>query len=230
MRKKIHKIFKKGSYVLDRISRIIYSEKPNPSNLKWHANPENEWKRYEYDLNQDSLVVEVGGYKGQWTTEIFAMHQPNIIVFEPVPHQYELIKRKVQNNPKIKVYPYGLWNSNVSLKLAIHGDHSSLFQKYDESKLLPFIKASEFFSDTKEIDLMSLNCEGSEYDLIDHFIDSGLIHKIKNLQIQFHDFVPNAQKRMKTAREKISRTHVPTYAYDFVWDNWERKTNNSKQI
>lgn len=223
MKKKIHNILKRVSQYIDKISRKVYSEKPTEANMQWHSDPENEWKRYEYDLNENSLVVEVGGYKGQWTIEMSAMHQPYIIVFEPVPHQYELIKRRTQNNKKITVYPYGLLDKNAYLNLTIDGDHSSLVKTSDNSKLLPFKKASEFFADTKEIDLMSLNCEGSEYDLIDHFIDSGLIHRIKDLQIQFHDFFPEARDRMIAIRKRLSETHDPTYQYDFVWDNWRRK-------
>ncbi len=219
----LHKILKKISMYFSKLANKAYSEKPTEANLAWHSKPENEWRRYEYDLNENSLVVDVGGYKGQWAIEMFAMYRPNIIVFEPVPNQYELIKRRTLNNDKITVYPFGLLDKNTNLDLAINGDKSSLYKRFETSEKVTFKKASEFFADVEEIDLMSLNCEGSEYDLIDHFIDSGLIHKIRDLQIQFHDFFPEARNRMISARKRLSKTHYPTYSYDFVWDNWRRK-------
>jgi len=38
------------------------------------------------------------------------------------------------------------------------------------------------------IDLMQINIEGWEYPILEDWIKTGLIHKIKTLQIQFHPF------------------------------------------
>ena len=36
-----------------------------------------------YDLNENSLVFDVGGYKGQGASDIFSMYLPTIYIFEP---------------------------------------------------------------------------------------------------------------------------------------------------
>ena len=44
------------------------------------------------------------------------------------------------------------------------------------------------------IDYLKLNIEGSEYELLDHIIDTGFIKNINHIQIRFHNFVPEAEK------------------------------------
>ena len=77
--------------------------------------------------------------------------------------------------------------------------------------------------DVGEVALMKINIEGSEYPLLEHIIDTGLIKQIRELQIQFHDFVPDAQSRMQEIQNRLSETHSPTWQYHYIWENWKRK-------
>ena len=73
----------------------------------------------------------------------------------------------------------------------------------------------------KHIGLMKINIEGAEYDLLVHLIETSYIGRINNIQIQFHDFVKDAEKRMIEIEEKLAKTHKLTYQYPFVWENWK---------
>ena len=86
-------------------------------------------------------------------------------------------------------------------------------------------KTSEFFAvhQIDLIDLMKINIEGGEYDLLDHLITSNLVSRIKNIQVQFHDFIPDANSRMKNIQNELAKTHELTYQYKFVWENWRLK-------
>jgi hypothetical protein len=48
---------------------------------------------------------------------------------------------------------------------------------------------------------------------------------VSNVQVQFHDFVPDAERRMRRIQEKLGKTHSLTYQYLFVWENWALKSN-----
>ena len=49
-----------------------------------------------------------------------------------------------------------------------------------------------------------------------------MIAKFGNIQVQFHDFViENAEERVNNIRKALSLTHVQTWCYEFVWENWE---------
>jgi len=46
---------------------------------------------------------------------------------------------------------------------------------------------------------------------------------IKNVQVQFHDFVPHAKTRMQSIQRRLAITHELSYQFEFVWENWSRK-------
>lgn len=85
--------------------------------------------------------------------------------------------------------------------------------------------ACDFFEENsiQRIDLMKINIEGAEYDLLDHLIQSGIVLRIKNIQVQFHDFVLDAERRMRCIQAGLACTHELTYQYPFVWENWRLK-------
>ncbi len=73
------------------------------------------------------------------------------------------------------------------------------------------------------IDLMKINIEGAEYDLLEYLIASGLVRRIRRFQIQFHDFVLDAEARMLAIQEQLASTHRVTYQFPFIWENWVSK-------
>ena len=73
-----------------------------------------------------------------------------------------------------------------------------------------------------EIDLIKINIEGGEFELLERMFEQGLVAKCKNIQIQFHDFFPEAKSLRQDIRERLKETHHLTYDYYFVWENWER--------
>lgn len=91
-----------------------------------------------------------------------------------------------------------------------------------ENRVIKLVKAADFLKENniKTIDLMKINIEGGEYALLEHLIEAGHIKEIKNIQIQFHDFVPDADKRMCKIQSGLEETHFLTYQYRFVWENW----------
>lgn len=60
----------------------------------------------------------------------------------------------------------------------------------------------------EKVDLMKINIEGGEYNLVGKLIDSGLIEKIKYLQIQFHDFVENSEEKRENLRSQLTKAHI----------------------
>jgi hypothetical protein len=67
---------------------------------------------------------------------------------------------------------------------------------------------------------MKINIEGGEYELLEHLINSGLVSRIRRMQIQFHDFVPDAVARRARLVEALARSHRQSWSYYFVWEEW----------
>lgn len=194
------------------------------SNKLWFRDHGNETLRLDYDgLNQDSLVLDLGGYRGQWASDIFAKYLSNIHVFEPIPVYADLIERRFKKNDKIHVHRFGLSNRSAVIPITVKEDASSHIRAarglpVQVIDIVDCLKELEI----EEVDLIKINIEGAEYDLLDRLLEANLIRRFKNIQIQFHDFVNNASERMRAIQEHLAKTHSLTYQYRFVFENWKR--------
>ena len=58
----------------------------------WFAEDGDYTYRLNYDsLDKNSIVVDLGGYKGQWASDIFSKYQSRVFVFEPVAAYFNFI-------------------------------------------------------------------------------------------------------------------------------------------
>jgi FkbM family methyltransferase len=182
--------------------------------------------RLEYELDANSTVFDLGGYEGQWTSNIFSKYGCNVFVFEPIVEYAQQIQVRFRQNAKIQVFPFGLGPSDCQLPISKKLDQSSVVLQDGEIVMASFREATQFITGDlglSHVDLMKINIEGAEYDLLQHLIAQQWITNISNLQIQFHDFVPDAEARMKSIQERLALTHSLTYQYPFVWENWAQK-------
>ncbi len=185
--------------------------------------------RLDYKLNEKSIVFDLGGYQGQWTSDIFSKYRSRIYVFEPVREYADFIKNRFKQNKKISVYNYGLSEENKTLDIYLNNESTSIIKQTSDKEKIKLVKFSDFIKkyEISSIDLIKINIEGAEYDLMDHIIETDFISKIKNVQIQFHDFILDAEDRRKNIQDKLKKTHISTYSYPFVWENWRSKNDNS---
>jgi FkbM family methyltransferase len=201
--------------------------------VRWYKIDGDKNLRLEYPLNPNSIVVDIGGYEGDWTAEISARYDCVIYILEPVKSFYTNIQNRFKNNSKIKIFPFGLGANDEELDIAVMSESSSVFRDknqrhQDTLKQRIVLKGINSFirdNNISTIDLMKINIEGGEYDLLESLIASGFIRNIQNVQVQFHDFVENAETRMNDLKNKLSETHELTYEYVFVWENWRRRKN-----
>lgn len=195
---------------------------------RWKRENGNKTLRMEYNLNPDSVVFDLGGYEGQWASDLFARYACQIEVFEPYPLFAQAIAKRFQRNSKINVHTFGLDRKFEKQLLGVDADATSLFKTSDNANVVEvelkcakdFIQAGNF----ERIDLMKINIEGGEYSLLEHLIEEDLIKNIQNIQVQFHHFMPNAKERMAAIQANLKKTHRLTYQFEFLWENWERIT------
>jgi FkbM family methyltransferase len=181
---------------------------------------------YNYDIKPDDVVFDLGGYEGHWSSNIFSRFCCSIHVFEPVKRFAEGIAARFQHNPRIVVHAFGLAGGTRTESILVNGVASSHFAKKGVPESMRLVRASDFLADNgiNNIRLMKINIEGGEYELLDHLIGTGYIRNISNVLVQFHDFVPDAVPRMRKIQEALSRTHDPTFQYEFVFENWRSRT------
>lgn len=225
MIKLLSKFIFKLSRVFILISKKIYQDPQEKRVIPWFKIRGDKTLRLDYDLNEKSIVFDLGGYEGQWTNDVFSRYCCFIYVFEPVEEFFKEIEKRFSKNKKISVYKFGLSKKTQSAKISTEESASSIFKREKETANIKLLKASNFLQERniEQIDLMKINIEGGEYDLLEHLIETGIVRTIKNIQVQFHDFVPNAEQRMVKIQKELQKTHYLTYQYPFVWENWRIK-------
>ena len=194
--------------------------------IPWFRDNGDKTHRVNYELNEDSVVIDLGGYEGQWAADIFCKYTSNIHIFEPYKEFAKNIQERFKKNAKVIVYAYGLSNAGAIEKLNISADGSSTFKHGEQFADIELVKIDYFLDQHRisNIDLIKINIEGGEFDLLEYLIKSEKKLLFKNIQVQFHDFIPNAVARMHAIQNELSKTHYLTYQYEFVWENWKRKS------
>lgn len=226
-------IRKIGRFVKKNITRYRITRKYSKEELiqyervqPWFAIQGDKNLRIDYDLNSNSVVFDLGGYKGEFSSVIFCKYDCNIYIFEPINSFYQIIVKAFSHNTKVKCYNFGLGSQNEKIKISLTDNASSVYiaskatEEINLKSIVSFVKENNI----NEVDLIKLNIEGGEYEVLEILIEDNLIHIFKNIQVQFHDFiVDNARERMIAIHQKLAETHELTFQFEFVWENWRLK-------
>lgn len=189
----------------------------------WFRDKGDETHRLNYNLNEKSVVFDIGGYEGEWSEKIYNKYKSKIYIFEPVKKYYDLIFNKFKSNTNFNIFNFAISDSNIETFITNDNASSSLFiEGYNKEKII-IKNINDVINELKinQIDLVKINIEGSEYDLMNSISDDN-IKKINNFQIQFHKIGSNFEIKRNDIRNRLSKTHRLTYDYKFVWENWEK--------
>jgi hypothetical protein len=147
----------------------------------------------------------------------------NIYVFEPV--FGEKLIEKFKDNDKVLVFKFGLSDRNCTKHICVSEDSTSLHKTYKSTLPITLWSMKDLMGwhKTHTVDLIKINIEGEEYALLECIIKHNLCGRFRNIQVQFHDFVPNATERMQAIQDKLRETHELTWQYSFIWENWRLK-------
>jgi FkbM family methyltransferase len=220
---------------LRAIKRIILPKKEDPSVLAgierakpWFEANGDKTLRLDYPmLSPKSVVFDLGGFEGQWASDIYSRYLSSIYVFEPVQEYFDQINSRFAKNKAIRAYPFALSAKKTKVKLFMNGDKTSQFLETEEGDFAT-MRVESFIdfcasNNITNIDLMKINIEGGEYDLLESIIAANWQTHVANFQIQFHNYTPDAEERMHKIQAALKKTHRPTYQFNFVWENWELK-------
>lgn len=205
--------------------RLLFKSRFQKEIDRWFHDQGDLSLRLNYDLKETSVVFDIGGYQGAFANSIYDRYESNIYIFEPVKSYYEHLTKEFNGKSKIRIFNFGLSNKNYSTEITVSADGSSTFRKSSDVETVNLCSFRDFIlaENIQHIDLMKINIEGGEYDLLNSIIQEGYQAKIKNIQVQFHEFIEGAKIKRDKIRKELSKTHVLTYDYYFVWENWELK-------
>ena len=101
---------------------------PNKIYKQFLLDDPNDLKRVIYPLDENSLVVDVGGLTGDWASRIYNRYSCNIDIYEPHPVLLQKVRENFLRNKKVDVFGYGLGDKDDVLNL--YGDfmNASLYK------------------------------------------------------------------------------------------------------
>lgn len=236
VRKGLWMLMQLAGRALLRVSQLIYlspeaqwGKRSEQRARAWYADPRHETLREDYPLDSSSVVFDVGGYKGEWATAIFARFVCRIEIFEAVPEFATKLEEKFAFNPKISVHPVALGASDGSTVIHVRSDVSSTqFAPAGSHKSHVVVRDVASFVSPKPatVDLLKLNVEGGEYAILERLLDAGLMPSIRYLQVQFHDHIPGAERRLAGIESRLAATHRLMWRFPFIWESWEPKSSS----
>lgn len=212
-------------FIIRKVKMYVFRDRFLLSVNRWFKDDGDNTLRLDYNLNSNSLVFDVGGYKGDFANAIYEKYRCNIFIFEPVEVYYNRLKQRFITNEKIKVFNFGLSNRDHELLISLNCDGSSVYGLSKDKEKIELRCVANFINENNigSIDLMKINIEGGEFDVLPKLIETSLIDKIYNLQVQFHTFIPDAVNKRNNIRTCLSETHILSWDYYFVWENWTIK-------
>lgn len=188
------------------------------------------WGVHSY-LDENSVVIEAGGHMGVDVHELNSRWHPgNYHVLEPIKKFYDSLKKRFEKDSNIKIYDYGIGSKDEIFYVDDTNDATSVFKKSKSNKKEPLkiVAAKKFLKEigvpNSDVDLLTMNCEGCEYDLLDYLISSGDIQYVKNVQFQAHRIagVCLPVTRYCIYQHLLKRTHQASFMHKFWWESWKR--------
>jgi FkbM family methyltransferase len=194
---------------------------------RWFRDDGDNTLRLSYPLDATSVVWDLGGYHGDFAAEILQRYGSQIFIFEPVPNFYTHCAKRFDEKPGVQCLPFGLSREAGWFNISDNEDASSFVRdagsaSYVRAEIRPI---SAMFDElgVDEVTLLKINIEGGEFDVIPALMDADLIQRVQFIQVQFHDFIPDAHAKRKQIRRRLAETHQEMWNYPFVWECWELK-------
>lgn len=181
-----------------------------------------EDKRYDYPLDNNSVVVDIGAFNGEFTEKILRKFGCRAVVFEPTDAiETRNASRWYSGEGTAQVFKAAAWTYDGKLKMGGESFWVSSKERYNYQEVDCVDIATHF--PLQQVNLCKINIEGGEYELIMHMIASGLIAQILNLQVQFHLINgEDCEVMYEIIADALSKTHRISWRCPFVWESWER--------
>ncbi|XP_063425994.1 uncharacterized protein LOC134709776 [Mytilus trossulus] len=209
----------------------------NIGNSIWTGNKaEIRWNNHTF-LNDRSSVLDIGGNTGIDASHIISLFKPKrYIILEPLKQYYDHLVKTFSSEHMVEVYQFGVGKQNAKLDISIsgpNGESSSVFIKQTANKnttiqifniIQIFIQLG--FSCENQLDLLTINCEGCEFEVIEELLKTNILNYIKNIQFATHStlkYLKEPTYRYCRIQELLYRTHMLSYQYKFIWESWKRR-------
>jgi FkbM family methyltransferase len=180
--------------------------------------------KYQINLKEDGLVLDFGGYMGDFSANLLKMRPKlQFRIYEPVAQFACYCQHRFKNNSNIEVIASGVSSDGRNLRMFVDGPRT----KHDSSihqESFKSVSINSVFDTLEEIELVKMNIEGMEYECLKELKINGNLKKVKYLLVQFHNFDSNSEKEYRNITETIENTHISVFKYKWLWELYRIKS------
>jgi len=211
-------------FIQDRRRRRVQADhSPHGS---FHRAGGNDLLFQDMPVSSDDVVIDGGGYRGDWTAEMICRYGCRSIIFEPVPSFAAQLRARYGCNERVELCPAGLGRSSGTAALDVADNASRISAiRRPGSVAVPVRDIAEFIDSRNltEIGCFKLNIEGGEYDVLERLIETGMLERVRCYVIQFHRVASDSEMRRSAIRQVLAKTYSSMFDFPFVWECWLRK-------
>jgi FkbM family methyltransferase len=173
------------------------------------------------ETTSDSIVFDVGTYKGDSVLAMRCRMEGMIHGFEPIHSFWTTATQRVAHLPNVHIHNVGLGAEDEAKTLHLQLDGTSEFLTASSTERCIF---RSFFNvwtalAIDRLDLLHMNVEGGEYAIFANLIQQGLLPKIRTVIVQFH-YPDRFSEERRAIQAELRKTHDCVYDYAFVWERW----------
>ncbi len=138
-------------------------------------------RRYQYNLNADSIVVDLGGYEGKFADTIFKKFGCKVYVYEPIKSFFDQCTRTNKNNPGVTLFPIGVSGYTAGeVEISVEGDASSIYKANGNirKEKIQLVPVSCLFDGTAMLTLNKITLKVQSLISLKHFFFITILIKL----------------------------------------------------
>ena len=179
-------------------------------------------------VSSDDVVIDGGGFEGNWTAAMLVRSGCSSVIFEPVPSFATACRARFARNARVTVHEAALGGTERTARFAIDSLASSEHRARGPSSVdVPVIDASEVIRRLadryRDVACLKLNIEGGEYEVLERLLGDGTVLRCRSILVQFHAQPDGWQARMADIHAGLARSHEATWRFPMVWELWTRR-------
>jgi len=152
----------------------------------------NEYSKPKFSINDDDIIIDIGSHIGMFA--LFASQyckKGKIFCFEPVKENYDLLIENLKMNKisNVTTFNKAISGTDGGVTMFLNQDNSghNLIEKTNNKIQVSSISLKTFFDENiqKKCNLLKMDCEGSEYEIIES-LPISYFNDIEKIIIEYH--------------------------------------------
>ena len=180
----------------------------------------NVWLLEEYDnkkiqIKKDDVIIDIGAHIGLFTIYVSQFcNDCRIYCYEPIKENYDLLvdNIKLNNIKNTTIYQKDVTDKSSIVRIFLNQDNAahSIFTESNKYEDIESISLKDIFDSNKiqKCDLLKLDCEGSEYIILNSLPDF-YFQRIKKIVMEYHmadkkpELLENLIKKLRELDYKV---------------------------